>query len=110
MTMPNKPEPPMNNLDKDIKASGLVMGGEYNRTGNYFWAEITPSGGKWYRQFLPSVKRWWFEVNETEVNPSDELGIGTITHAYEPYGSGGAWTLRGCMIKAQLALEKATHE
>lgn len=98
----------MSNLDKDIKANGFVMGGEYDSKGNYYWAEIAPSGGKWYRQFLPNVKRWWFEVNETEVEPTDKLGIGTISHAYTKYGGNSAWTLRGCMIKAQIALETAS--
>jgi len=46
-------------------------------------------------------------IHEQEAKPSDELKIGVITHAYEPYGSGGAYTLRGCMIKAQKAIEMA---
>lgn len=94
------------NLDKDIKDFGLVMGAGYIN-GNYLYANIEPSGGGWYRQFLPNVKRWWFEIHEQMQEP-DELGVDITSHAYEKYGSGGAWTLRGCMIKAQLALEKAT--
>lgn len=103
----------MSNLDKDIKASGLVMGGEYDydrKNNSYYWAEITPSGGRWYRQFLPSVRRWWFEINETEAKPSDVMKTGQITHAYTNYGSGGAYTLRGCIIKAQKAIEKAAQK
>lgn len=95
----------INNLDKDIKARGVVVGGDYNNKGNYIWAEIEPSGGKWHRRFLPNVKFWWYEINETEVTPTDELGIGAVTHAYEKGGSGGAWTFRGCVIKAQLAID-----
>lgn len=98
----------MSNLDKDIKAYGIVVGGDYNykKNNSYFWAEVSPSYGAWYRQFLPNVKRWWFEVNEVESEPTDELGLGRNTHAYSPNGSGGAWTLRGCIIKAQRAIEK----
>jgi hypothetical protein len=106
----------MSNIDKDIKSYGFVVGGEYNydpKAPSYFWAEITPSGGKWYRQFLPNVRRWWFEVHETEDIPTDEMGIGQITHAYEKYGSGGAYTLRSCIIKAmracEIAAEKSEH-
>lgn len=98
----------MGNLDKDIKAYGIVVGGDYNfdkKNNSYFWAEVVPSAGAWYRQFLPSVKRWWFEIHQTESTPTDELGIGTITHAYTKYGAGGAWTLRGCIIKAQIAID-----
>lgn len=85
-----------------IACNELVERGE---AVNNLYAEIEPSGGRWYRQFLPWVKRWWFEVHELEQVPTDELGIGVISHAYVKGGSGGAWTLRGCIVKARLAIE-----
>lgn len=88
-----------------ILANNLVL-----RNGNQLYAEIEPSAGRWYRQLLPNVKRWWYEISEIEVTPSDELGIGVITHAYSKYGSGGSYTMRGCMIKARLAMEKIEAE
>lgn len=58
------------------------------------YAEVIPSGASWYRQFLPWVGRWWFEVHTN-----------TETWAYEKGGSGGSYTLRGCMRKAMEAVE-----
>lgn len=97
-----------------MKQPILPLGGinacyEEDAKGSVFYAEIEPSGGRWYRQVLPNVKRWWFEVNEIEKEPTDELGIGVVSHAYTDYGSGGAWTLRGCIIKARRAIEKAVE-
>lgn len=91
---------------RDIRDSGFVVGGELGKPGSYFYANIEPNGGHWYRQFLPWVRRWWFEVAEVEDEPSDELGIGVVSWAYEKGGSGGAYTLRGAVMKAQVALQE----
>lgn len=96
-----------------LPLGGILACNEIIRRGkmvNTLYAEIEPSGGPWYRQFLPSVKRWWFEISELEEKPTDELKIGCISHAYSKHGSGGAWTLRGAMIKARLAIEKIAQE
>lgn len=94
----------------ELPLGGILANNLQLRNGNVLYAEIEPSAGRWYRQFLPSVKRWWFEISEIEVTPTDELGIGVITHAYGKHGSGGAWTLRGCIIKARLAMEAVEDE
>ncbi len=89
---------------------GVIACGEWDREGNYYYAEIEPSYGAWYKQFLPSVQRWWFEVHEQQAkfdkNSPDQ---GAVTHAYTDYGSGGAWTFRGCVIKARRAVEIASE-
>lgn len=92
-----------------LPLGGIVANNEMLKNGNTLYAEIEPSAGRWYRQFLPNVKRWWFEIVEIEVKPTDELGIGYVSHAYENGGSGGAWTLRGCIKKSRLAIEKISE-
>ena len=62
------------------------------------YAEIVPASGGFFRRLLPWVGNWWFEVHETN---------GT-SWEYQPYGSGGAYTLRGCVSKAIEAVEEAT--
>ncbi len=65
-----------------------------------FFAEVVPSGEiHWWRRFLPWVGNWWYEVQ------SDKL-----SYAYEEGGSGGAYTLRACIRKADEAVEKFAHQ
>lgn len=91
--------------------AGIVACCEYLPNGNILYAQIEPSGGPWYRQFLPSVQRWWFEIYEAEEKPSDDLPKGVIAYFFhKPWGAGGAWTLRGAMIKASLAIDEAVEE
>lgn len=100
-----------NDVDNRILPyEGVIACGEWDINSNHYYAEIVPNSGKWYRQFLPSVKRWWFEIHEVEAVPTDDMGIGRITHEYEPYGSGGAWTFRGAVIKARRAIEIAVEK
>lgn len=99
-----KDKPVIDNTEKDIKAYGIVVGGDYDRKGNYYFAEITPSYVKPLKQILPSVGRWWFEIHYVEKEDTDMLGFGQVTCAYEPGGSGGSYTFRGCVLKAQEAI------
>ena len=91
-----------------VCSDGLVVAQYPAPDGTIFYAEVVPAGwGRWWRQFLPSVGRWWFEVHEVSPAPVDKHGTRGITHAYEGYGSGGAFTLNSCVSKAQQAVEEA---
>lgn len=61
------------------------------------FAEVTPSSGLWLK---PNVKRWWFEIHGTDDK------IGAIGYQYEKGGSGGAYSLRACLNKASVAVDK----
>lgn len=70
------------------------------RNGEVFYAEVVPSGYiKWWRRFLPWVGNWWFEVHSDRDS-----------YALEPGGSGGAYTLSGCVRKASTAVQKIAWE
>lgn len=62
--------------------------------GGLIFAEVVPSGARWPRTLLPSVRRWWWEVHRVAEDG------GGVTHAYEEGGSGGAYTLRGAIGQA----------
>lgn len=64
-----------------------------------FYAEVEPAGSRW----LPlngRTSRWWFEVIERGVD-----GDIATTWAYQPGGSGGGFTFRKCVMRAEAALE-----
>ncbi len=71
-----------------------IMVGRMTVGDETFFAEVTPAG-----HILPYVSRWWFEVQ------SDKF-----TYAYEPGGSGGAFTLAGCISKADDAVQKFAYK
>lgn len=82
-------------MGKQIFCWGLIVSPTPYKKG-VMYAEVMPAGyGKWYRQFLPWVGRWWFEVNTD-----------TETFAYEKGGSGGAYTLSGCVRQAMDAVDE----
>lgn len=71
------------------------------------YAEVVPAGSRW----LPwpgRTSRWWFEVHAQHA-PS-EHGVTGTTYAYVEGGSGGAFTLRGCIAKAMDAVDKFVWE
>lgn len=71
------------------------------------FAEIVPAGSRW----LPlrgRTSRWWYEVH-AQHGP-DEHGVTGTTYAYVEGGSGGAFTLRGCIAKAMEAVDKFVWE
>lgn len=93
-----------------LPLAGIVACNEIDDKGSTYYAAIEPSNGPWWYQFLPHVQRWWYEIEEIEKEPTDELGIGVATHAYTTHGSGGAWTFRGAVIKSRMAIEKIVEE
>lgn len=82
---------------KQIFTYGLVVSPTPYKDG-YMFAEITPSGAKGFRRLLPRVGSWWFEVHTDKE-----------TWAYEPGGSGGAYTLRECVFKAMEAVQELSE-
>lgn len=99
------------NIDKDIKAYGIVVGGDYDMAGNYYYAEIHPASGNILRRLLPSVRNWWFEIHYVEPKATDGMGLGQVTCAYSDGGSGGTYSFRNCVVKAQEAIyEMANRE
>lgn len=79
-----------------IMADGLIVSPRMYGRDEMIFAEVVPSGyGKWWRRWLPWVGNWWFEIHSTEA-----------TLAYEKGGSGGAYTLSGCIRKAMVAVDK----
>lgn len=93
-----------------LPPGGFASCTHVDRSGNRYYAEIEPSAGAWYRQWLPWVRRWWYEIVQIEQEPSNERGARYVSHAYTPNGSGGAWTLRGCLIKARRSIESIAEE
>lgn len=69
--------------------------------GGILFAEVEPSAVGWLRSWHPATRRWWYEVHRVGA-----AGEG-ITHAYEPGGSGGAYTFRACVAKAMDAVNEA---
>jgi hypothetical protein len=90
---------------------GLISGRRPSR-GHVLYAEITPASPLLYwvgftrrgwRRFVPFANgrswlephiRWWYEIHSTY-----------LSYPYEDGGSGGAFSLAGCLNKAEDALE-----
>lgn len=86
-------------MSKPIYAWGLVVSPTPYKKG-VMYAEVVPSGyGKWWRRMWPGVGNWWFEVHTD-----------TATWAYEKGGSGGAYTLSGCIRKAMDAVDELSNK
>lgn len=82
-------------MSKQIYCFGLVVRPTPYKKG-VMYAEVVPAAyGRWYRQFLPWVGRWWYEVHTD-----------TETWAYAEDGSDGAYTLSGCIRKAMQAVDE----
>lgn len=82
---------------KQIICNGLIVNPVPYGKDDLIYAEVVPSGyGSWWRRFLPWVGNWWFEVH---------LASGA-TLAYTKGGSGGGYTLSGCIRKAMEAIDK----
>jgi len=82
--------------------AGIVVG-PVETDSEAVYAEIEPAGTGW----LPwpgRTSRWWYEVHA--VGDPDGHGVFRSTYAYQPGGSGGAFTLRSCIRKATAAIDK----
>jgi len=94
-------------MTKTFSHAGLIVYPIESESGEVFYAEIEPAGSRW----LPwpgRTSRWWYEIHS--VGEPDEHGTTGNTYAYTPGGSGGAFTLRACIIKASEAVEKIMEE
>lgn len=79
-----------------IMADGLIVSPRMYGRNEMIFAEVVPSGYiKWWRRWLPWVGNWWFEIHTTDA-----------TLAYQTGGSGGAYTLSGCIRKAMVAIDE----
>lgn len=87
-----------------LYSDGIVVGTTtvLDEPGTTVYAVVEPAGSRW----LPwpgRTSRWWYEVHGV-----DAAGGGT-TYAYtyaHGTGSGGAYTLRGCVRKALAAVDE----
>ena len=79
----------------------IVQSLPYDRN-EWMWAEVEPAS-----RWLPwpgRTSRWWFEVHKRHA--PDEYGYDITTYAYVKGGSGGAFTFRKCVERAQDAVER----
>ena len=64
-----------------------------------FYAEIEHAGSRWL-PWRGRTSRWWFEVCAVDDAPETPY----TTYAYVEGGSGGAYTLKKCISRADAAL------
>ena len=70
---------------------------------------IEPAWSGW-RPWRGRTSRWWYEIH-SRVDVADEVdeeaAVVTFTHAYnrDERGSGGAFTMRRCIMRAALAMD-----
>lgn len=93
--------------DTSFDTSGFLVGyglivHPIPTVGGLIYAEVEPAYTGW-RPWRGRTSRWWYEVHE--VHAPDEHGADGTTYAYTEGGSGGAFTFRGCIRKAQAAVE-----
>jgi hypothetical protein len=87
---------------------GLIVSPMPQIEGDHFlFAEVVPAGSRWF-PWPGRTSRWWFEVHAQHA--PDEHGVTGTTYAYTEGGSGGAFTLRGCVSKAMEAVDKFVWE
>lgn len=88
----------------DIGCWGLMVGPFGLPGDGVLFAEVEPAGSRWL-PWKGRTSRWWFEVNS--MTPGDEC---MTTWAYTEGGSGGGFTLRACVRRAQRSLLRFSEQ